>query len=184
MKRIETDRLIVRNFKPQDWKDLQEYVSYEEVVKYEEDWDTSDQECQNYAKFFSQEDTFWAVELKENNKVIGHVYFNRTEPEHFLTWDLGYIFSPLFSKKGYATEACNAILQYGFEKLGMHRVVAKCNPDNVASWKLLERLSMRKEGLCKKAVAIKTTVDGNPIWWDEYVYSMLEEEWKTFKCKY
>ncbi|MBU3195201.1 GNAT family N-acetyltransferase [Clostridium algidicarnis] len=184
MKRIETDRLIVRNFKPEDWKDLQEYVSYEEVIKYEEDWDTSDEGCKSYTKFFSKGDTFWAVELKDSKKVIGHVYFNRAKPERFLTWDLGYIFNPLFYGKGYATEGCNAILQYGFEKLGMHRAVAKCNPDNITSWRLLERISMRKEGLCKKAVTIKTTETGQPIWWDEYIYSILSEEWKRFECKY
>ncbi|WP_354087862.1 GNAT family N-acetyltransferase [Clostridium algidicarnis] len=45
---------------------------------------------------------------------------------------------------GYATKACNEILQYGFEKLGIHTAVAKCNADNKLSRRLFERPSMRK----------------------------------------
>ncbi|MFW6287605.1 MAG: GNAT family N-acetyltransferase, partial [bacterium] len=77
----------------------------------------------------------------------------------------------------YATEACKRMLKYGFEDLKVHRIMAKCNTENISSWKLLERLSMRREGHFKKPVYFKKTGEGNPIWHDDYQYAILEEEW-------
>ena len=86
---IETERLYVRNIKPQDWKDMQEYLSREEVMKYEGPWDTSDESMRNTAKELARGNTFWAVELKTIGKMIGHIYLGREQPEKFLTWMIG-----------------------------------------------------------------------------------------------
>lgn len=51
-----------------------------------------------------------------------------------------------------------------------------CNPENTASWRLLERISMRREGYLKKSVFFKKTIDGKPIWQDTYQYAILAEE--------
>ncbi len=184
MSRIETERLLLRNFRPEDWRDLQEYISREEVLQFEPHWNSSDEACKKAAQDFARGDTFWAVELKNSGKMIGHVYFNKTEPAEFLTWDLGYIFNPEYYGRGYATEACKGVLQFGFDTLSVHRVSAKCSPENVRSWKLMERLSMRREGHGLKCVTFIKTADGKPVWWDEYQYSILAEEWTQFKCKY
>jgi RimJ/RimL family protein N-acetyltransferase len=72
--------------------------------------------------------------------------FNQEEPIEFKTWELGYGFNPKFYGQGYATEACKRILKYGFEEKNAHRIVAEVNVKNESSWKLLERLSMRREG--------------------------------------
>ncbi|MFF2907979.1 GNAT family N-acetyltransferase [Paenibacillus sp. NPDC057934] len=73
---------------------------------------------------------------------------------------IGYIFNPEFYGKGYATEACQAVLNYAFAELGAHRILALCNPDNAPSWRLLERLSMRREGHFKKEAFFKKTKVG------------------------
>lgn len=57
--------------------------------------------------------------------------------------DLGYRFFPLAWGKGYATEAARATLQYGFEKLGLPRIVGRAMPGNRASWRVLEKCGMR-----------------------------------------
>jgi RimJ/RimL family protein N-acetyltransferase len=101
----------------------------------------------------------------------------RPRPKRFHTWEIGYVFNPKYCGKGYATEACRRILQHAFEELNAHRIVAECNPENTASWKLLERLSMRREGYYKKPGFFKRTLYGEPIWHDAYVYAILEEEW-------
>lgn len=67
-------------------------------------------------------------------------------------------------------------MKYGFEELGVHRVIALCNPENESSWKLLERISMRREGIFRKEVFFKTTINGQPIWQDTYQYAILKEE--------
>ncbi|QUI25422.1 GNAT family N-acetyltransferase [Vallitalea pronyensis] len=179
---IETKRLKVRTFKLEDWQDLQEYVSQKSVMTYERDWDTSDASCQEKVKYFSEGDTMWAVELKDIGKMIGHVYFGQVQPKDFMEWTIGYIFNPKFYGNGYATEAAKAVMQYGFDELGVHRVFAKCNPDNTPSWKLLERLSMEREGCSMKRVCFIKDEKGQPIWWDEYQYAILQEEWPVFSC--
>ena len=115
--------------------------------------------------------------------MIGQVYFHQIEPTKFLTWELGYIFNPKFYGNGYATESCKAVLQFAFDGLGTHRVIAKCNPDNVRSWQLMERLGMRREGLGLKSVTHTKTGEADPVWWDEYQYAILAEEWSRFNCK-
>ena len=174
---METERLIIRKFKADDWKDLFEYLSQESVVKYEPYDIYSEEDCKQSAINRSQNDVFWAVCLKENNKLIGNVYFQQQDPKKFFTWEIGYVFNPTYYGKGYATEACKRVLKYGFEQLGAHRIIGKCNPENTASWKLLERLSMRREGHYIKPAFFKRKLDGSPIWHDAYIYAILAEEW-------
>lgn len=173
---METERLIVRQFEPDDWKDLHEYLSQENVLKYEPGSVSNEEDCKHMATERSQDNLFWAVCLKDANKMIGHIYLGQKEPKEFLTWMIGYIFNPAYYGNGYATEACQRLLKYGFEVLGAHRVVALCNPENSPSWRLLERLSMRREGYFKKEVFFKTTESGQPIWQDTYQYAILKEE--------
>lgn len=173
---LETDKLIVRNFHRDDWKDLHEYLSQESVVKYEPYSVLNEEGCKQEAINRSQNNAFWAVCLKDNNKLIGNVFFQQQEPKEFLTWEIGYVFNPAYYGKGYATEACKRILRFGFEQAGAHRIIGKCNPENTASWRLLERLSMRQEGYYKKPAFFRRTLDGKPIWHDAYQYSILEEE--------
>jgi [ribosomal protein S5]-alanine N-acetyltransferase len=160
---LKTERLVLRRFSHDDWRDLYEYLSQDNVVKYEPYDILSEEACKNEAVKRSQNDAFWAVCLKDDNKLIGNVYFRQQEPKEFLTWEIGYVFNPLFWGKGYATEASNRILQYGFEELGAHRIIGKCNPENTASWKLLERMSMRREGIYKKPAYFRKSPDGKSI---------------------
>jgi len=177
---IETERLMVRNFKPEDWMDLREYISKERVMIFECSWDSSEESLRKKAVEFSSGNSFWAVELKSTGKMIGHVYFNQVQPIESRTWILGYIFNNDYYGNGYATEACKGLLEYGFGNLCIHRVVAKCSPENEPSWKLLERLKMRREGHSIKCVTFKKIASGDPIWWDEYSYAILAEEWPGY----
>jgi ribosomal-protein-alanine N-acetyltransferase len=175
---IETERLIIRKFESTDWKDLYEYLSLPEVLRYEPDGISDESDCKNKTLERSKSDIFWAVCLKDSGKMIGHLYFAPTEPAEFLTWEIGYIFSPAYYGKGYATEACRRILQYGFAELRIHRIIGMCNPENSASWKLLERLAMRREGHFKQKAFFRKTADNKPIWHDAYLYAILAEEWR------
>lgn len=175
---METDRLIIRRFKESDWNDLYDYLSKEDVVKYEPYGVFDEEESKKEAKRRVTDSSFWAVCLKENNKVIGNIYFMQQEPKDFMTWEIGYVFNSDYHGYGYATEASKRIMKYGFEEKGAHRIIAMCNPENIASWRLMERLSMRKEGHFKKRAFFERTSEGNPIWHDAYEYGILEEEFK------
>lgn len=175
---LETNRLILRRFVGEDWKDLYEYLSQENVVKYEPYGPLSAEVCKTEAVNRSSNEAFWAVCLKEeNNKLIGNIYFERQEPFQWKTWELGYVFNPSYWGKGYATEACKRIMRYAFEQLEAHRIMGRCNPENASSWKLMERLSMRREGHFKKPAFFKMFSDGRPLWHDAFEYAILEEEW-------
>jgi len=182
---METERLIIRRFTPEDWQDLYEYLSLPEVVLYEPYNVYTKEECIKESKNRAEEENnrFWAVELKENKKMIGHIYFAQNQPIHFHTWSIGYVFNPKFHGKGFATEAAQEVLKYGFEEKGAHRIIAGCNVKNEASWRLLERLSMRREGHMLKNVTFKRTEEGEPIWNDSYHYGILSTEYKGHDCK-
>jgi [ribosomal protein S5]-alanine N-acetyltransferase len=173
---METDRLILRRFTEDDWQDLYEYLSQEIVVKYEPYGIFNEEECKQEAIRRSKDDAFWAVCMKENKKLIGNIYFQQLEPIAFMTWEIGYVFNPAYHGKGYATEASRKIIQFGFEKAGAHRIIGKCNPENTSSWKLMERLLMRREAHFRKPAFFRKSYEGKPIWHDAYQYSILDDE--------
>ncbi len=174
MKEIKTDRLVIRRFTADDWRDLYEYLSDKKVVQYEPYDIFTEEECKQEAVNRSSNDAFGAVCLKDNNKVIGNIYF---EKQNFDTWELGYVFNSHFQGKGYATESSKAIVDYAFHELNARRIIAGCDIENSASWKLLERLNMRREAYQKKSLYFKVDSENNPIWIDSLQYAILSEEW-------
>jgi [ribosomal protein S5]-alanine N-acetyltransferase len=174
---LETERLQLRRFILEDWRDLREYVTLPEVTKYDYEYPSSDEELRDVVEYFADHAGYWAVCLKATGKLIGHVVCTQKEPEALRTWSLGYIFNPAFYGQGYATEACRRVAAYVFEDLGAHRIEAGCDPRNAPSWRLLERLGMRREAHRLKAMFLRTTPDGEPVWVDSYEYAVLEEEW-------
>ena len=175
-RKIITPRLIVRTFQPEDTENLYEYLSKDEIYRFEPGEPVDRQQAQELANEMSTSPDFWAVELQAEQKVIGQIYFKHIDPPHLMTWELGYIMSPRYQRQGYTTEAVTALLRNGFTKAGIHRVIAHCNPENTASWKLLEKIGFRREGLLKKEVFFRRDANGVPLWTDTLVYAILEEE--------
>ncbi|MEA4832477.1 hypothetical protein SDC9_74469 [bioreactor metagenome] len=174
---IETQRLFIRRFTPEDWKDLNDYLSDPKVVFYEPYDVFTEDECRNEAIKRSKDDAFWAVCLKDSKKLIGNIYLSKQD---FNTWELGYVFNLKYQGNGYATESGRAIINYAIQKYNARRIIAMCNPDNERSWKLLERLNMRREGHLKQNIYFKTDGNNQPIWQDTYEYGILSSEWCTF----
>jgi [ribosomal protein S5]-alanine N-acetyltransferase len=177
MELFKSERLIIRRFTAEDWKDLYEYLSDEEVVRYEPYGVFTEEACKEAAANRSKQDFFWAVCLKENGKLIGNIYFNQQMQKEINTWEIGYVFNSKYQGQGYATEACEVFLRHGFEELKAHRIAAMCNPENSASWRLLERLKMRREGHLRENNFFKYDETGKPIWIDTYEYAILAYEW-------
>lgn len=175
---LETDRLYIRIIKHKDIDDVFEYVGNPEVMKYEkEQYETKDK-FYNLIDYFIEHKSMFVAILKENSKVIGQVYLGKTNPTFNNEYNLGYIFNPNYHSKGYCTEACKALLNYGFNDLKVNRIRAACNPENTASWKVMEKLGMTKEAHFKKRVHFRDDDLGNPIYTDEFVYAMNISEWK------
>ena len=171
---METERLSIRRFVPDDWRDLYEYLSQEAVVKYEPYEVFTEEASRQEAIRRSSDNSFWAVCLSASGKLIGNIYLCKQD---FDTWELGYVFNSGFHGKGYAAEAAKAMIDDVFDNQNARRIVAMCNPLNEPSWKLLERLRFRREGRLVENIYFKTDDAGNPIWADTYEYAVLSEEW-------
>lgn len=174
MKQIETERLIIREFLPEDYNDLYEYLSDEEAVKYEPYEVYTLEACKEEAVSRSKNKSFLAVVLKDSKKLIGNLYFQK---RHFETWELGYVFNPAYQKAGYATEAVQGLFKREFMENQVRRVVALCNPENENSWKLLERVGMTREGFLRKNVYFRVDEQNQPIWQDTYEYGILRSDY-------
>lgn len=176
---FETKRLILRTFSKNDWKDLFEYESHEETLKFvTTDWKCTEDDAKSISMNWSKNETVWAVCLKDTGKVIGHVDIRPEYDKKFGVFEIGYIFSPFFQGKGYATEALERIIKHGFEDLNAHRIIADSYPENISSWKLLERLNMRREAHFIKSEPFGITENGQINWKDVYFYGILKEEWE------
>lgn len=171
---LETERLILRRFTLEDYHDLYEYLSDEETVKYEPYAPITLEQSKEWAASRAASDAFFAVCLCESGKVIGNLFVQTQEQQAL---EIGYVFGRSYWHNGYATEALKAAIQYAFETEKVHRIHAQCSPDNVASWKLLERVGFRREGFLESNIYFNTDTNGNPIWQDTYIYAILAEDY-------
>jgi RimJ/RimL family protein N-acetyltransferase len=86
--------------------------------------------------------------------------------------ELGWVLDPAHTGHGYATEAVRELLRHCFEDLGVRRVTANCFLANDTSWRLMERVGMRRE-----VHLIRDSLHRSGRWLDSVGYAMLAEEW-------
>jgi [ribosomal protein S5]-alanine N-acetyltransferase len=143
---LETERLLLRTFTPEDASLIYELNLDPEVTRY-----TGDpvKDLKHAADILEQvilpqyalyNHGRWAVHVKANMEFIGWCGL-KTRPER-QEIDLGYRFLKTAWGKGYATEAAFACIQYGFEKLNLQRIVGRAMPANIGSLKVLEKCGM------------------------------------------
>lgn len=166
----ETNRLILRRYTSDDLSDLYEYLSDEEVVKFEPYKPMSLEETKDNLNWRIGTDEMIAVELKETHKMIGNTNLGKRD---FNSLELGYVFNRRYWGKGYAKESCEAIIQRSFQN-GVHRIYAECDPKNINSWKLLESIRFEREAYLKQNVYFWTDEQGQPIWKDTFIYARLK----------
>jgi RimJ/RimL family protein N-acetyltransferase len=85
---------------------------------------------------------------------------------------LGYILDPATAGRGYATELASALLAVAFDELLLHRVTAGCFAANAASWRVMEKVGMRRE-----QHGVQDSWHAELGWVDGYTYAILAEEW-------
>ncbi|GAA4009170.1 GNAT family protein [Allokutzneria multivorans] len=176
---IETDRLLLRAYTPDDLDALYDIRSRPDVVRYLLfDVRTREQVRESLADRVNQwylekegDAMVLAVQRKDTGELIGDVVlFWRSETSG--RGELGFVFHPDHSGKGFASEAAREVLRLGFEELGLHRIEGRCDLRNTASSRLMERLGMRREAVFKEYEFVKGE------WCDELILAMLDREWK------
>ena len=111
-----------------------------------------------------------AIEHRQTGRIIGEVgLFLSHQTAH---GDLGWIVHPDHQRAGFATEAARALINAALSGYGLHRLTAACGQRNVASWQVMERLGMRREGAFRQS---RQTRSG---WQDEFLYAVLHDEWR------
>jgi RimJ/RimL family protein N-acetyltransferase len=150
--RLETERLVIRTFEPQDAEPWIAMVNDPEVRRFLPAGPVrtmqSFQDALERRHALERERGYamWAVDVKATGAFVGQCGLQpveRTGPEV----ELAYHFNQASWGKGYATEAATAVLAHGLGPVGLERVIALVVPENVGSWRVLEKVGMRYEGL-------------------------------------
>jgi len=106
---------------------------------------------------------------KQNGAFIGLFGIKMGKP-NYRSAEVWYKLHPSFWNKGFATEALNAVLDFCFNDLKLHRIEAGCATENIASIKVLEKAGFKREGQKRKILPIRGQ------WTDNYFYAILEED--------
>ncbi len=177
---MHTGRLVIRRFSAADLANLMAYQTRPETLQYEPVEPMTEERAVDYlAKQADPEHPAcgpaggwlsFAVQHNGDARVIGEVgiFF---EPEPKSEGAIGWMFHPDFCGRGYATEAAQALLRYAFETRRLHRLTSGCDTQNTASWRLMERLGMRREGHFLQSRRLRGE------WRDGYSYALLRDEW-------
>lgn len=172
---LESNRLIIREFAPEDVAAVHQYASNPVVTKHMIWGPNTEDETRAYINHTiemqgqqSRVDYEFAVVLKDSHELIGGCGIHIFEPSQ---GEIGYCFNPLYWRQGYASEAAAALLQFGFGELGLHRIYAKCRPENKESANVMKRIGMKYEGHLRGHMYHKGT------WHDSHQYSILGFEY-------
>ena len=172
MMRLETERLLLRPYVEEDLDGFYACVSDPEVVRYEPYRPMSRDEARQALESRLGNEEFWALERKADGTYVGNLYLGRRD---FQSMELGYVLARGHWGRGYAWEGCQALMKAALRQ-GAHRIFAECDPQNQASWRLLERLGMFREAHLCQNVYFWTDERGFPLWKDTYVYALLNPD--------
>lgn len=177
---IITSRLRLRPFSINDVDDVYAYQRREDVARFQL-WTERDREemvtkVSSWVSMNGEGDKPSAivlvVELVETGRVIGDLFLGLRDHEA-RQGEIGYTFNPDFHGQGYATEAVRALMALGFGPLKLHRLYGRCDVRNEGSWRLMERLKMRREAHFREHALFKGE------WDEELYYAILEDEWRS-----
>ena len=179
--KLETERLILRDFVKEDWQRVLEYQSDPLYLRYYEWTERTPEAVQEFVGWFLDHQTQklrikfqLAILLKSSNLLIGNCGI-RMDKANALEADVGYELDPKYWNRGYATEAAHAIVDFGFSRFRFHRVWSWCVADNLGSAHVLEKLGMRREGRLRENEYYRGR------WWDTLMYGVLANEWQMHK---
>ncbi|MEV6520440.1 GNAT family protein [Longispora sp. NPDC051575] len=172
---LDTERLILRRFRPADAPALAAYRSDPAVARYQS-WTPplSETDAVALARSFATGDPSepgwfqYAVELRADGCLVGDVGVRLDDNR--MRADLGFTLAADRQGHGYATEAVRAVLADLFGR-GLRRVSAECDARNAASARLLQRVGFRREGLRPAYTWIKGE------WTDDVLFGLLAEHW-------
>ncbi len=181
----ETQRLLLREFAPEDFEDVHAYSSDYENVKHmmfgpntpEQTRDYLERQCVEERNASPRMHYNFAIQRKDTGRVIGGVSFH-------MNWRrddaiLGAVLNRHETGRGYMTEATLGVLSLAFEDLKMHRIHAVVDVENAAMLRVLEKCRLRNEGrLVQRG---KARPEAEKPYFDQFEYAILREEWLSMR---
>jgi ribosomal-protein-alanine N-acetyltransferase len=173
---LRTERLILRPFELSDAKIVQQKAGDKAIAEttvniphpypdgLAEEWISTHQ-----PKFESGELINYAITLEKTGELIGAV--GLVVNKRFNHAELGFWIDKDFWGKGYATEAARAVMDYGFNKFGLHKIFAHHMTKNPASGKVMKKLGMHEEGSLRQHVLRSDKCE------DVVLYGVLKDDW-------
>jgi ribosomal-protein-alanine N-acetyltransferase len=184
---LKTARLNLREFTPKDVDAFAACAADADARRFHEERDVVEEAAELVDLFVAWQQSEprlhyqMAVVLKASGQFIGtcglrqrpQVSYGDGSPNE---GDIGYNIHFDHRRQGYATEACRAMLRFGFENLSLRRVWTFCLAENEASWRVMERIGMRREGVLRDNVWLRGRS------WDVALYAILHEEWAAHRA--
>jgi len=169
---LNTDRLMLRELKINDAQAILNCFSNSDVLRhYGQNPLTSLDQVKhiinNFSKNYDEKRGIkWGIELKGQEGIIGTIGFQEWSTEHRRA-EISYALFPESWGKGYAMEAVNRVISFGFQEMDLVRIGAIVFTENDASNKLLTKVGFEKEGILKKYM------HQNQVPYDTYIYSLI-----------
>ena len=161
MIKIETERLILREYQKTDWEAVHSYGQQADILIYEAWGPNSEADTKAFIEkviIDSKKQPRMAFELcitlKSNGKLIGGCGF-RIHKENLNKGDFGYIIHPDYWNKGFATEAAKALLYFMVKNKDIKKIEATCDRLNIASQRVLKKCGLQNVGVVKQDFEMK-----------------------------
>lgn len=182
MKKLESDRLKYRQFTMDDVDAVHGYAGVVDNVIYmmwgpntKEQTEAFIDQAMVWSKEIPCTNYQYAAVLKESGELIGGCNLAISDNEG----EIGWILHKDYWRQGYGAEMGQEMLRLAFDELNLHRVSAHCDKENVGSYKIMEKIGMRREGVfLESRPAHKLS---NREYGGELSYAMLGDEWQTQK---
>jgi len=185
---IKTARLLLREFIPDDWEVVFMYRNDPRYRRFYPGDTESEAEARVFVEWMIDQQKSMprktyqlAITLPGSAGIIGNAGIRlRGQGGHetgVYQADIGYELDPRYWRQGYATEAARALLDFGFETLGVHRIWSQCISENHASAHVLEKLGLRREGRLREHEFFKER------YWDTLIYAILVDGWRSNQVK-
>lgn len=176
---LETDRLVLRTFRPDDLDAIMDYHALPDVQRYL-DWMARDRaECRQALAWISTQvalnrpgDTLMlAIERQTDKALMGQVSL-RWHDATASQAEIRFLLNTPYRRQGYGSEAVAASLELGFVHFRFHRIFARCDARNQRSAELMRRLGLRLEAHFREHALFQGE------WDDELHFAILDREWQ------
>lgn len=173
---LETSRTILRPIKKKDIQDIFAYCSDEQVAKYTT-WNAHQtmEDTERFVdfvldKYHKHELSPWGIQDKRTGRIIGTCDFVSWSTNHYKA-EIGYALSREYWGQGYMTECAKQLIDFGFKRMELERIEARCIVDNIGSSRVMEKSGMQFEGVLRRHIFAKGEFH------DLKIYSIIKEEY-------